>query len=668
MPKKFLTILILSFSFINLFTNQAFAKSAIGRSIDNFTEQEKKNIEEAWNVYMSEKQINISGSANKRIIFENIKKKIEGRRKFLEYKKTWVLQRIFSLEKTIKKLNKDIEQLLLKIKITNKNIIYTNNNIWKTKKEILLLKEKLTKNKEVLIKYIVYIYKQENRIYSNEKVDIVRALLLNKKTIWEMISEQNYSRILEITGQRILFERKKILRNYFVAQIKLNQKLSRLKVLKRNIIISKGMVEDKKKFKEELLEISKWKEEVYSKLIWEKIQAEQKLKSFILKEKIKFDNIKRSLFKEYWCRFVDLNYKSEANLIWMEPQCIKLNKMIYAEKKLQTYYKKGRFDWPVEPLRWVSAYFKDPDYLRVVGWTHYAVDIRAYQGTSIRAPADWYVVFLKSPINRSYAYLAIKHADWFYTIYGHISKSFVKPYQYVKDWQLIALTGWAVWTKWAWLLTSWPHLHFEVVKWKTHVDPLNYLDLTHLSQEQIPADKYIDKYMKDYKQRYNREVSNKKELFNMKSFHLEWNTEVERQKYLLRKYAWRSFKNWNAWVQASLDAEIDPSFTMCVWLAESSLWRNLTTGFNVWNVWNTDGWDRVTFSSAKEWISWMVKTFNNKYLGKYKKVSQLSRYWNERWLIYASSWVNWHTNIIKCMWELKQDYLKNDFEFRMKIK
>jgi hypothetical protein len=88
MFKKILTILILFFSFINLFVNQTLAKSAIGRSIDNFTKQEKKNIEQAGNVYLSEKQINISGSANKRIIFNNIKKKIEARRKFLEYKKT----------------------------------------------------------------------------------------------------------------------------------------------------------------------------------------------------------------------------------------------------------------------------------------------------------------------------------------------------------------------------------------------------------------------------------------------------------------------------------------------------------------------------------------------------------------------------------------------------
>jgi hypothetical protein len=352
----------------------------------------------------------------------------------------------------------------------------------------------------------------------------------------------------------------------------------------------------------------------------------------------------------------------------MKDKCIKLNKIIYAEKKLQTYYKPWRFDWPIKPLRWISAYFMDPGYRRAVWWNHYAIDIRAYQWTEIRAPADWYVVFLKPPVNRTYAYLAIKHSDWFFTVYWHISKSFVKPYQYVKEWEVVALTGWAVGTKWAWLLTSWPHLHFEVIKWKEHVDPLRYLDLSYLAQDQIPAAKYIQKYMNDYRKRYWKEVENKQKLFEMKWFSLKWNTEVERQKYLLKKYASKKFQNWNMWVEAALDANIDPSFLMCVWLAETSLGRNLTTWYNVWNIWNTDGWDRVTFSSAKEWIKWMVKTFNNQYLWKYTKISQLSRYWNDRWLIYASSWVNWHTNIIKCMWELKQDYLKNDFEFRMKIK
>jgi hypothetical protein len=39
------------------------------------------------------------------------------------------------------------------------------------------------------------------------------------------------------------------------------------------------------------------------------------MKKFILKEKIKFNNIKKSLFKEYGCKFVDLEKNSVSSLI-----------------------------------------------------------------------------------------------------------------------------------------------------------------------------------------------------------------------------------------------------------------------------------------------------------------------------------------------------------------
>jgi hypothetical protein len=39
------------------------------------------------------------------------------------------------------------------------------------------------------------------------------------------------------------------------------------------------------------------------------------------------------------------------------------------------------------------------------------------------------------------------------------------------------------------------------------------------------------------------------------------------------------------WVEESLDANLDPSFVMCIWLAETWLGKNLKTPYNVWNVW-----------------------------------------------------------------------------------
>lgn len=49
----------------------------------------------------------------------------------------------------------------------------------------------------------------------------------------------------------------------------------------------------------------------------------------------------------------------------------------------------------------------------------------------------------------------------------------------------------------------------------------------------------------------------------------------------------------------------------------------------------------------------MVATFNNKYLGKYTQVSELSRWGNTDGAIYASSNSNWHSNTIRCLSALK---------------
>jgi hypothetical protein len=104
---------------------------------------------------------------------------------------------------------------------------------------------------------------------------------------------------------------------------------------------------------------------------------------------------------------------------------------------------------------------------------------------------------------------------------------------------------------------------------------------------------------------------------------------------------------------------------MCIWLAESSLWRNLKTSYNVWNVWNVDSWWTKSMNSPKAWIYAMWRTLNNKYLGHYKSINNLSRYWNAYWTIYASSPDNWHNNIIKCMTAIKWEYVPDDYKFRL---
>ena len=134
--------------------------------------------------------------------------------------------------------------------------------------------------------------------------------------------------------------------------------------------------------------------------------------------------------------------------------------------------------------------------------------------------------------------------------------------------------------------------------------------------------KYRFKFYNDYRDRTWKEFIDKK-LRWWRVFKIEWNTEIQRQKYLLYRYATPSFNDWNMWIEEALNWNIDPTFMMCIWLAETWLWHHLKTPYNVGNIWNTDSGWTWDFPNARSWIYWMWKTLNNKMLGQYSNLMLL---------------------------------------------
>ncbi|MFP4515118.1 MAG: murein hydrolase activator EnvC family protein [Parcubacteria group bacterium] len=133
------------------------------------------------------------------------------------------------------------------------------------------------------------------------------------------------------------------------------------------------------------------------------------------------------------------------------------------------------FAWPV-PKNYITSTFHDPSYpFRHLIGEHSAIDIRAAQGTTLRATSSGYVAKVKFDGTRSYGYIMIIHADGYSSVYGHVSQVNVEADDFVFQGQVIGKTGGMPGTAGSGYFSTGPHLHFEIRKEGIPVNPLDYL-------------------------------------------------------------------------------------------------------------------------------------------------------------------------------------------------
>lgn len=649
-------------------------KSRTSKILDTFKNQEKVLLFE--NVpFSSDDELGIFNAERKMNSLGDILKRLQSSKEQYKEQKRIVTREKITLKRTISELDASINETEQSISDTEDRISEKNREIAQYAQHIEELQQKITVNKEAILRYLTYIYSKWDLIYDDsQNVDIMRSIILNDGDISDILNDIHYKSILEVTGQNFIEQHRSLIKEYYYNKESLKKEKIEYLRLKNELITKNRDLLGQKEYKEQLLEMTKWQEALFNQYIATKQQSEENIQGRLTNISDEYTNIFAKLGDKYKCDVVGTGsvqaittntasgytFTDSGNLL---DSCSDLQKFYAAEKQLIDYPidedLRNPLIWPVAASR-ISTYFHDEWYYKALGSEHEAIDIPMPQSSDIVAPTAGYVYFINPPTKSGYGYIALKHANGFVSVYGHISEVLVNKFDFVDAGKIFARSGGAPGTPGAGVMTSGAHLHFELYKNRESIDPLRYLDLTRLRYDSIEG-KYRYKFVEDLKARYG----NKTNISKYSTFLIAGSSEVERQKYLLANYAVPAFANVDVWTEEAVGAKLDPSFLMCIGLAESNLGNHLKTAYNVWNIGNTDSGGTYEFTSAREGIYWMAKTLNNKYLGKYQSIDKLSRWGNKTGSIYASSSANWHNNVVRCLSALKGRFIEDNFQFRL---
>ena len=591
---------------------------------------------------------------------EWLRKRLEATAKAYQAKKSATTDKKISLEEAINTLENSIADSAADAYKTERSMQEKNSRIEEYQDLSIDLSVRIKKNRATILSYLANIYSQGMLIFDEEnKIDIFQTLIMTDTESDSISSDIVYKSLVSILGQKFIEDYRSLMKEYNLIQLHIRDEVALLEADTRILERQKATLISQRDYREQLLEATKWQELLYDRYIDAQVETQKQVETAWKNASEQYVVSIESLLEKNGC---NTGKKTGKDI----EKCSNILSFYRNERALKEIkiasWSTNIMSWPIRTPMSISAFFKDTSYFRAVWSQHDAIDIPASQWSDVLATMDWYVHYILPPVSGGYAYLVLKHPNGYMTVYGHLSEISVFPYQFVRKGDIIARSGGAPGTPWAGPMTTWAHLHLEVWKDREPIDPLRVLDISILDYSNLPS-RYQDKFISDIVER----VGTWADLsWYDRKFVIKWDTEEARQKYLLRTYATRDFQNWDLWIDTALDARIDPSFIMCVWLAETTLGNYLKTPYNIGNVWNTDSGDTASFASSKEGIAWMASTFNNRYLSQYNYVSELSRWGNPDGVIYASSNANWHNNIIRCISSLKGRFVEDKYNFRVK--
>lgn len=363
-------------------------------------------------------------------------------------------EKIKLLESSIENYKKEIAQKKLDAKSLSNQIAILDNHTEQVEMDIKVTQERLDTLELEIESVSLQISEKENSVNKQRKIlaELLRTINRSeqKKAFEVFVAYDNFSD--------------------FYNQLQYVKTIERdLGKTAKNVRLDKEDLEVKRKQKEDIkTSFENTKEE---------LQAQKE--ALVDQVNIKSNLLSKTHASEATYQVLLTNLRSQYQQIEAEISGIEqdVRKRLEAEKKLEEPLDAGGsiFSWPV-PSKYITATFHDPDYPYRNVFEHSGIDIRAGQGTSIKAAASGYVARAKYCSSPScYSFVMIIHSDGLSTVYGHMSSIYVKEDAFVARGDVIGLSGGTPGTNGAGPFVTGPHLHFEVRRSGVPVNPLNYL-------------------------------------------------------------------------------------------------------------------------------------------------------------------------------------------------
>lgn len=385
------------------------------------------------------------------------------------------IQKTFAATEEINVLQKKISEKRARIELLEKSILEYKDKIQQKQLEAQSLSNQLSildnrisevqldiESNENTLAALQFEIERDTIIIESKEKDIARQ----KKMIEEMIRMIYYNdnqTYLDIASNyknfSDFYNQVQYLKN---VEGELYRSVSALREAKTDVENQKVQTKERQKAYEKVQVVLSEKKDDYK----EEVFLKEDLLTQTHQSEVKYKTLLSTLKSQY--------QQIEGEITGIEKE---VRKKLAEQDKLKQIEESGGslFTWPV-PSKKVTATFHDPDYPYRNVFEHSGLDIRASQGTPVKAAGSGYVAQARRCSSAScYSYILIIHQNGLSTVYGHMSGITTKIDQFVTRGDVIGYSGGTPGTSGAGPFVTGAHLHFEVRKNGIPINPAPFL-------------------------------------------------------------------------------------------------------------------------------------------------------------------------------------------------